>query len=122
MDVTKAQIARGVATFIQEDMITGIGDNAMQIILGIAAGAITSNPNIMDGVLKNELFRAVAGSGENYDFSVIKSAATAAIDRYGKLTVTIPGIKFISPDDKILQFGSDDINRLMARIEGRQLQ
>lgn len=121
MDVTKAQIARGVASFIQEDMIPGIGDNAMQIILGIAAGAITTNPSILDKVLKNEMVRAIAGSGENYDLTAIRTAATAAMERYGKLSVTVPGIKFISPDEKVFQFGSDDVNKLISRIEGRQM-
>lgn len=119
MEVTKEQIAKGAARFIQEDIIPSVGDTAMQIVLGIAAGTIETNPKLLDKVLENEMLLAVAKSGNNYNLTVLQNAAVSAIDKYGKLSVTIPGIKFISPDDKVLQFGSDDVRRLMARIEGR---
>jgi hypothetical protein len=119
MEVTKQQIAKGVARFIQEDMIPHVTDSGMQLILGITAGAVDSKPKLLDKLLDNEMLAAVAKNGENYDLSVLQNAATSAVDKYGKLTITIPGIKFISPEEKTLQFGSDDIRRLMARIEGR---
>lgn len=120
MDVTKEQIARGVAKFIHEEVIPGVGDSATQILLGITASAIDTNPRLMDKLLDNGIFSMVARVGNSYNLSTLQNAATSAIDKYGKLTFTIPGIKFISPDDKILQFGSDDVKRLVALIEGRQ--
>lgn len=119
MDVTKDQIAKGIAKFIHEDVIPNVGDNATQIVLGIAASAVETNPKLLEKVLENEMLVAVARVGNNYNLTTLQNAATLAIDKYGKLTVTIPGIKFISPDDKILQFGSDDVKRLVAHIEGR---
>lgn len=119
MDVTKEQIARGVARFIQEDVIPNVGDSATQIVLGITASAIDTNPKILDKLLDNEMLATVAKVGNNYNLTTLQNAATSAIDKYGKLTVTIPGIKFISPDEKILQFSSEDVRRLIAHIEGR---
>lgn len=119
MDVPKDQIAKGIAKFIQEDVIPNIGDNATQIVLGIASAAVESNPRLLDKILDNEMLAAVAKVGNNYNLSTLQNAAATAIDKYGKLTITIPGIKFLSPDDKILQFGSDDVKRLIAHIEGR---
>ena len=119
MEVTKEQIAKGVSDFIQEDMIPHITDSGMQLILGITSGAIETKPGILDKLLENEMLSAVAKSGNNYDLGVLKKAAMGAIDKYGKLEITIPGIKFISPHDKVLNFTSEDIRKLVDRIEGR---
>ena len=119
MEVTKEQIAKGVAKFIQDDMIPHISDSGMQLILGVTAGAVETRPNILDKLLSNEMLEAVAKSGNNYDLSLIKNVAASAIEKYGKLSITIPGIKFISPGEKVLQFGSEDVRRLVERIEGR---
>lgn len=119
MEVTRSQIAKGVARFIQDDMIPHINDSGMQLILGVTAGALDTKPQLLDKLLENEMLVAVAKSGENYDLSVLQKAATSAIDKYGKLSITIPGIKFISPEEKVLQFGSDDVRRLIEKIEGR---
>lgn len=119
MEVTKQQIAKGVARFIQEDMIPQITDGGMQLLMGVAAGAIDTRPQMLDKILDNEMLSAVAKSGENYDLGLLQKVAVSAVEKYGKLSITIPGIKFISPDEKVLQFGSDDIRRLIERIEGR---
>jgi hypothetical protein len=119
MEVTKEQIASGVSTFIQKDVAPEVGDTATQIILEIAASAIASNPKLLDPYLENPMFGFVAKVGNAYNLKVLKQSAMAAMDKYGKLTITIPGIKFISPDEKILQFGSEDVKMLVDRIEGR---
>lgn len=119
MEVTKEHIAKGVSKFIQNDMIPHITDSGMQLVLGITAGSIETKPQILDKILDNEMLAAVAKSGDGYDLGALKNAATSAIDKYGKLTVTIPGIPLISPHEKQIQFSSDDIRRLVDRIEGR---
>ena len=119
MEVTKEQIAKGIAKFIQDDMIPHITDGGMQMILGVVSGAIEEKPSILDKFLENEMLAAVAKSGNNYDLSVLKKAAMESINKYGKLEITIPGIKFISPNEKVLNFASDDIQVLVDRIEGR---
>ena len=55
MEVTKEQIAKGVAKFIQEDMIPHISDSGMQLILGVTAGAAETSPNILVKLLSNEM-------------------------------------------------------------------
>jgi hypothetical protein len=119
MEVSKEQIAKGLARFIQNDMIPHISDSGMQLLLGITAGAIDTKPQVLDSILDNEMLSALSKSGEKYDLSVLKNAATSAIDKYGKLSITIPGIKFISPHEKEIQFSSDDVRKLIDRIEGR---
>ncbi len=118
MEVTKAQIAKGLAKFIQEDMLPHVDDKGMQFILGVASGAIDANPQALDKLLDNPLFAMAAKSGNNYDLSVLKRSASATIEKYGKLEITVPGIKFLSPADKVFQFSKEDIERLVSRIEG----
>ena len=119
MEVTKEQIAKGVSKFIQEDMIPHITDNGMQLLLGIVAGAVETKPAVLDKLLENEMVSLFAKIGNNYDLDVIKKVAVSAMNKYGKLEITIPGIKFISPNEKVLNFSADDIRRLAERIEGR---
>lgn len=119
MEVTKEQIAKGIALFINEDMIPSVSDTGMQLVLGITAGAVAAKPQLLDKLLENEMLAAIAKTGNNYDLGVLKNAAISAVDKYGKLTVTIPGIKFISPEEKLFQFSSEDIRKLINRIEGR---
>lgn len=119
MEVTKEHIAKGLSKFIQNDMIPHITESGMQLVLGIAAGSIETKPQILDKILDNEMLAAVAKTGNGYDLSALRNAATNAIDKYGKLTITIPGIPFISPHEKEIHFGSDDIRKLVDRIEGR---
>lgn len=117
MEVTKEQIARGLCAYIREDVSPNVADNATRIILDIAASAIASNPKLIDPVVENPMFSTVAKKGEGYDLAILKSAAVSAMDKHGGLTVTIPGIKFVSPDEKILQFNGKDVSRLVERIE-----
>lgn len=119
MEVTKSQISHGVARFIHEDMIPHIEDNGMRFVLGMIAGSLETSPQLLDKLLENEMVFLIAGSGSNYDLGVLKQVASSTIEKYGKLTVTVPGIKFISPEEKVLQFGKDDIQKLVDRIEGR---
>lgn len=119
MEVTKAQIAKGVAGFIFEDMMPHVDDKGMQFVMGVFAGSLEANPKALDNLLSNSFFSMAAQSGNNYDLSILKQSVANAIDKCGKLEITIPGIKFISPEDKVFQFNKEDINRLVSRIEGR---
>lgn len=119
MEVTKSQISHGVARFIHEDMIPHIEDNGMRFVLGLIAGSLETSPQLLDKLLENEMVLLVAGSGANYDLNALKQATIGTIEKYGKLTVTVPGIKFVSPEEKVLQFGKEDIQKLIDRIEGR---
>lgn len=119
MEVTKKQIAKGVAGFIHQDMIPFVGDKGMQFVLGMVAGAVDANPQLLDKLLDGSVFAMVAKSGVNYDLGVLKQAAFSAIDMCGKLPITIPAIKFISPEEKEFQFSKEDIQKLIDRIEGR---
>ena len=119
MEVTKAQIAKGVASFIFEDMMPYVDDKGMQFVMGVFAGSLESNPNSLDKLLNNSFFSMVAKYGDNYDLGLLKNSAINAIDKCGKLEITIPGINFISPTEKVFQFSKEDINKLIGRIEGR---
>lgn len=118
MEVTKTQIAKGLSRFIQEDMLPHVDDRGMQFVLGVASGTIDANPQVLDKLLDNPLLAMAAKSGNNYDLSTLKRAASSAIEKYGKLEITVPGIKFISPADKVFQFSKEDVEKLVSRIEG----
>lgn len=117
MEVSKAQIATGVADFLLKEVIPGIDDAPTRIIIDVAASFIRDTPDALDQYLAGYL--AAVKVGENYELSKLSKLVAAAIDRQGKITVTIPAIRFVSPKDKILQFGAEDVKRLVSLIEGR---
>lgn len=118
MEVTKEQIARGLSKFIQNDVAPNISDKATQIALEIAAAAVMTNTKLLDSFLDNAFFAMLAKTETGYNLSTLKQSAMAAMNKVGNLTITIPGIKFISPDEKILQFNGEDVKRLVETIEG----
>lgn len=121
MTISKENIAHGVVKFIRNDVIASVPDNSMKIILGIAAAAIETNPSAINSILDNEMVSAFIASptGNGYDLSTLEQAAAAAMDQYGSLSVQLPGIPLISPEPKILSFGSGDVRSLIGYIEGR---
>ena len=56
-----------------------------------------------------------------YDIEAISSALERTLDEYGDFTVKVPGIKFISPEEKELNFGISDIRALRKYIAGGTL-
>lgn len=121
MTITRDNIAHGVVRFIRNDVISSVPDNSMKIILGIAAAAIEANPSAINSILDNEMVSAFIASptGNGYDLSTLEQAAAAAMDQYGALSVQLPGIPLISPEAKMLSFGSGDVRSLIGYIEGR---
>lgn len=118
MEVSKEQIAIGIVEFIRGEVIPNVEDTATQVILEVAATSIGANPKLLDKWIDNEMFSTIAKVGNNYNLGTLSMAVTSAIDKHGKITVTIPAIKFVSPKEKLLQFGSDDVKRLVTMIEG----
>lgn len=118
MEVTKAQVAKGISLFIQDEMIPCVEDRGMKFVLGFAEGYVLGNPQILDKYLETPVFAMLAKSGNNYDLNGLKKAASFAAEKYGKLEITIPGIPLVSPHEKVFQLSKEDIEKLVSKIEG----
>ena len=47
-----------------------------------------------------------------FEVESIIDAARQAVNECGELTVKIPPVRFISPEEKVLSFGAGDISKL----------
>ena len=119
MEVTKAQMATGVAKFIKNEIIPNVDENIMKVRFGIAAGAVESDTKIVDKLVDGTMLSALIKTDSGYNMELLKRHAIPALEQYGAITITIPPVKFISPTEKVMQFNGEDIKKLVDYVEGR---
>ena len=116
---SKNQIVNGLIKYAELEVISKIEDKALQIILGIGVVALKRNQDMIDAILKNPIIGYLVKETEDgkYDLDELFDIINETLKTYGKLPVTIPAIKFISPVEKTLKFSTDDINKLKNCME-----
>ena len=123
MRVDKNRLITGIATFVETEVIGKMTDDrAAQIVLSVAVKAIRTNPNIADKFLGNDIVRMVLNyenqnGKESYDIDGMADMISESVRKYGYFPVLLPAVPFISPREKELKFGPDDVNRLKRYIE-----
>lgn len=119
MKIHKTKAVTGLASFIRNDMIPKIPDKSFRIVAEAVATMAELRPDLLDAYLQNPMLAAVLAYDEDgIDLDMAEAALTAALERHGDLELTIPGIKFFSPEDKTLKFSKDDIRRLKSYMQG----
>ena len=63
-------------------------------------------------------FTAVYAKDGYYDLDMFEKALNQSMTQFGELELTIPGIPFLSPKEKVLKFNQNDIAQLKAYIGG----
>ena len=121
---SKNQIVNGLIKYVELEVISKIEDKALQIILGIGVVALKRNQDMIDAILKNPIIGYLVKETEDgkYDLDELFDIINETLKTYGKLPVTIPAIKFISPVEKTLKFSTDDINKLKNCMESEVAQ
>ena len=116
---SKNQIVNGLIKYVELEVISKVEDKALQIVLGIGIIALKRNQDLIDSVLKNPFISYLVKETEDgkYDLDEVFSIIDETLKTYGKLPVTIPAIKFISPNEKTLKFSTEDIAKLKTCIE-----
>lgn len=116
---TREQIAQGLIRYIRQDMLPGISDKAFRTVLSAGTYLIEADPSILDKVMEHPVVSILlpkAGSG--YDIAKAEQAVRKALEENGGIEVVIPGIKWVSPDEKVLKFTAADISALRNYIGG----
>ena len=104
---------------IELEVISKVEDKALQILLGIGITALNRNHDLIDAVLQNPFISYLVKVDDEgkYDLDEVFSIINDTLKTYGKLPVTIPAIKFISPVEKTLKFSTEDVNKLKQFME-----
>ena len=116
---SKNQIVNGLIKYVELEVISKVEDKALQIVLGIGITALRRNQDLIDAVLKNPFINYLVKESEDgkYDLDEVFDIIDETLKTYGKLPVTIPAIKFISPTEKTLKFSTEDISKLKKFME-----
>ena len=119
MTVTKSQIVNGVVNYAKSEILTKISDKPIKMMLAAGISALEANPAIADNVFRNEIFSAILNENDGaYDIDVAFEIVEKTMDEYGGFPITIPAVKFISPNEKQLTFSSGDVKKLKQYITG----
>ena len=119
MQVSKDKIGKGIVKYIRTDMIPNVPDKSMQMILDGAAMFIERKPDILDPYIKSGVIAMALGEKNGmYDLDGAEEILTNLMNKYGGFTITIPPIKFLMPEAKVMNFTADDIRKLKQYIGG----
>ncbi len=123
MRVDKNRLITGIATFVETEVIGKMTDDrAAQIVLSVAVKAIRANPNIADKFIGNDIVRMILGyeerdGKESFDIDSMADMISESVRKYSYFPVVLPAVPFVSPREKELKFGPDDVDRLKRYIE-----
>ena len=120
MNVTKNQIIQGVVKYAKGEIIPKVaGDKPFQMTISTLVALLEMNPAIADSLLANPMVKAIMNENDGYfNLDMLEKALKQTMDQYGELQVTIPGIPFVSPKEKVMTFTQNDITRLKDYIGG----
>lgn len=120
MRVKREQIVKGVVDYIENDVIPQMKeDRAMQIILDVVAKSALGNTKLTNAVFDNNTVKAFLKCNEDgtYEIEDVFDSLSESIKKFGAFPVVIPPVPLISPTEKTLEFGEDDIAEIKRRIE-----
>lgn len=124
MSVAKAQIHDGIVEFLKREVVSQITDRSFKSILNIITKVLETKPELLDQFLDNNMVATVLDKDENgnYDIDTMIDIIEDSIVDNGPFVITIPGIKFISPDEKTLTFNADDFEKLKNYIDTMKIE
>lgn len=119
MRVTKQQIANGITSYIESDVIPQVEDKSLKILASIAVKSIQANERLLDTIFANPVVKALLTEDENgtYEIDGLFKVISESISQYGSFPIEIPPIPLISPSVKTLSFDEKDISEMKRIIE-----
>ena len=119
MQVSKDKIGKGIVKYIRTDMIPYVPDKSMQMILDGVAMFIEKKPDVLDPYLKTGIVSMALNEKDGmYDLDDAEDILESLMNKYGGFSITIPPIKFLMPEAKVMNFTADDIRKLKQYIGG----
>lgn len=119
MQATKAQVITGTANFLRAEVIPHIPDVTFRGILEVGATMVEMSPQIADRYFAMPIIAMALQEKDGvYDLDFAETAICKAMEKHGNWTITIPGVKWISPQEKSLTFTPNDVKALKRYIAG----
>ena len=119
MQITKQQIIDGIIKYSKNEVIPKIVDKTFKMIVIVITTMIETKPEIITKVFDNSIISSFLTENDGfYDIEILSEVLEKTLEEYGDFPVKIPGIKFISPEEKELNFTASDIKKIKSYIVG----
>ena len=119
MEISRQQMISGLTKYARMEMLPHISDKSFAILMATGIAMIDNKPDIVGNILKNEMVSAFIEERDGmYNVDALKKALVETINTYGDFRLKIPGIKFLSPEEKELTFSAQDINVIYDYMTG----
>lgn len=116
---SKEQIAQGIVKYVRSDVLPSIQDKAFRTVLSAGTYLIEADPSMIDRIMEHPIVALmIPKAGSGYDIAKAEQALRRALEDNGGIDIVIPGVKWISPDEKVLKFTASDITALRNYIGG----
>ena len=123
MKVTKQQIITGISKYVKSEVLNKIVDKPLKMIVATFVAMMETNPKILDSVFSNQIFSSMLYEEDGmYEIDELMEVVEDTMDEYGEFPIVFPAIKFISPNEKELSFGSSDVKKLRECIVGKTVK
>lgn len=115
--ITSKQLISGVVKYLTAEIIPCVDDTFTKLALKtLAITAETRTPayiKAVENLLQNPLISDIVAAQDGvFEVESIIDAVRQAVDECGELTIKIPPVRFISPEEKTLTFKASDISSL----------
>jgi hypothetical protein len=121
MEVSKSHIINGLHKYVKKDVLPKINDKSFKMVLSMGVNALAIDNTLLDGILHNPMVAAILKEKDGmYELDMFEDVVDDTLAEYGSIHLTIPGIPFLSPDEKHMNFTTEDIDKLIGYIEGSE--
>ena len=116
--VTKKQLLRAFIKYVKTEVLPGIDDRSLRMVISAALYAIDAKPDIVNPIFDNTFVSSlIQGEGDRYDTDTLFTALTNVANEFGGIPIVIPPIKFITSKESTITFGENDIKTLRQYVK-----
>lgn len=120
MTATRANVLRGIADYIEREMIPTITDIPIKIAVGALNYRLRNIPDSFNPLFEKPAVRMLLAESADglIDVDATLNGVIGSLQSYGNLVLTIPPIPLISKQEYTLTFTSQDVDKLKQYIGG----
>lgn len=104
--------------YAENEVIPEISDNNTKMVMDVLVKRFRKDKKVADSILNNPMvsfFLCPDDNGE-YDMESIINTFEQSAQKYGSLTITLPKIKLLFPEEQRLCFGAGDFASLRGYL------
>lgn len=116
--VTKKQLLKAFIKYVKREVIPGVTDKSLRMVLSAGLYAIDAKPDIVNPIFTNPFVSALLqGDDDRYDTETLFTALTNVANEFGGIPIVIPPIKFITANESKITFTESDIKTLKRYVD-----